>query len=76
MNEQELERRRKLEDLKKLGEDPFLIERVDCNSTIEEIVLECVAVDRTDEELAQINKSTLGRVVSLRQSFLTLKNGK
>lgn len=76
MNEQELERRRKLEELKKLGEDPFLVERVDCNSTIGEIVSECVAVDKTEEELTQINKSTLGRVVSLRQSFLTLRNGK
>lgn len=72
MNDQELERRKKWQELRNKGLDPYSIEKVECNISIKEVVDKAV-VDSKD--LLESEYSFIGRAVSIRQSFLNLKDG-
>lgn len=71
MNEQECERRKKLEKLRNLNQDPFSIEKITVDTCIGDLIKKAEFLD--EEQLKSVSGSLIGRVFSIRQNFLTIK---
>ncbi|WP_216082871.1 lysine--tRNA ligase [Candidatus Mycoplasma haematohominis] len=73
MNDQERDRRKKWESLKKNNLDPYSLEKVECDFSIAQIGEKFKKL--SDYDLNNLNVSFIGRVVSIRQSFLNVRDG-